>query len=162
MPAKAAIPLIRLDDLRDPRIAAFMEEHLQDMRATSPPESVHALDMDKLRQPDIRFWSVWLPDGHGETLVGTGAIKRLDHQHAELKSMRTSTHFRGQGLARLLLDHIVGQARAMGYRRLSLETGTQPFFAPAHQLYLGYGFEECGPFGSYRLDPHSRFMTRLL
>lgn len=162
MDARAALPRIRLDDLSDPRIAAFMEEHLQDMRATSPPESVHALDMDKLRQPEIRFWSVWLPDGHGESLACTGAIKRLDGQHAELKSMRTGARFRGQGLARLLLDHIVGQARAMGYQRLSLETGTQPFFAPAHQLYLGYGFQDCTPFGSYAPDPNSRFLTLLL
>jgi putative acetyltransferase len=162
MDARTAIPRIRLDDLSDPRIAAFMEEHLQDMRATSPPESVHALDLEKLRQPDIRFWSVWLPDGHGETLACTGAIKRLDDRHAELKSMRTGTRFRGQGLARLLLDHIVGQAGSMGYHRLSLETGTQPFFAPAHQLYLSYGFEDSPPFGSYTRDPNSRFLTLLL
>jgi putative acetyltransferase len=162
MDARAAIPRIRLDDLSDPRIATFMEEHLQDMRATSPPESVHALDMDKLRQPDIRFWSVWITDTQGEALAGTGAIKRLDDRHAELKSMRTGARFRGQGLARQLLDHIVGQARSMGYQRLSLETGTQPFFAPAHQLYLGYGFEDCAPFGSYAPDPNSRFLTLLL
>ena len=162
MDARAALPRIHLDDLSDPRIAAFMEEHLQDMRATSPPESVHALDMDKLRQPEIRFWSVWLPDRHGEALACTGAIKRLDERHAELKSMRTGARFRGQGLARLLLNHIVGQARAMAYQRLSLETGTQPFFAPAHHLYLGYGFEDCAPFGSYAPDPNSRFLTLLL
>jgi len=162
MDARAALPRIRLDDLSDPRIAAFMEEHLQDMRATSPPESVHALDMDKLRQPDICFWSVWLPQGRDETLVGTSAIKRLDDRHAELKSMRTGARFRGQGLARQLLDHIVGQARSMGYQRLSLETGTQPFFTPAHQLYLGYGFRDSAPFGSYAPDPNSRFLTLLL
>jgi putative acetyltransferase len=162
MDARTTIPRIRLDDLSDPRIAAFMEEHLQDMRATSPPGSVHALDLDKLRQPDIRFWSVWMPHGQGEALACTGAIKRLDDWHAELKSMRTGTHFRGQGLARLLLDHIIGQARSMGYQRLSLETGTQPFFAPAHRLYLGYGFEDCAPFGSYTRDPNSRFLTLLL
>jgi putative acetyltransferase len=162
MDSRAAKPRIRLDDLSDPRIVAFMEEHLQDMRATSPPWSVHALDMDKLRQPGILFWSVWLQQGPDETLVGTGAIKRLDDQHAELKSMRTGARFRGQGLARLLLDHIVAQARSMGYQRLSLETGTQPFFAPAHQLYLGYGFQDCAPFGSYAPDPNSRFLTLLL
>ncbi len=162
------LPLhIRLDDLNDPRIARFMEEHLQDMRATSPPESVHALDLDKMRDPSVHFWSAWLPaeatggasDGW---LVGTGAIKRLDAQHAELKSMRTAVAFRGHGIARQLLLHILAQARALGLQRLSLETGTQPFFAPAHRLYLAEGFEPCGPFGSYTLDPNSRYLTMTL
>nr|WP_315849163.1 GNAT family N-acetyltransferase [uncultured Rhodoferax sp.] len=160
-----ALPLhIRLDDLSDPRIARFLEEHLQDMRATSPPESVHALDLDKLREPSVHFWSAWwpsdaAPDG---TLVGTGALKRLDAQHAELKSMRTVATFRGKGIARQVLLHILEQARALGFQHLSLETGTQPFFAPAHQLYLSQGFQSCGPFGSYTLDPNSRYLTRAL
>jgi putative acetyltransferase len=156
---------IRLDDLSDPRIAQFLEEHLQDMRATSPPESVHALDLSKLRDPSIHFWSAWLPAEKGSlvgTLVGTGAIKRMDAQHAELKSMRTAAAFRGQGIARQVLLHILEQSRALGLQRLSLETGTQPFFAPAHQLYLAHGFEPCGPFGSYTLDPHSRYLTMTL
>jgi putative acetyltransferase len=156
---------IRLDDLSDPRIAQFLEEHLQDMRATSPPESVHALDLSKLRDPSVHFWSAWLPTQSGSpdgTLVGTGAIKRLDAQHAELKSMRTSTAFRGKGIAKQVLQHILEQARALGIRRLSLETGTQPFFAPAHKLYLAHGFEPCGPFGSYALDPNSRYLTMAL
>ena len=165
-----SLPLhIRLDDLSDPRIALFLEEHLQDMRATSPPESVHALDLSKLRDPSVHFWSAWLPAEHGpldgtldSTLVGTGAIKRLDAQHAELKSMRTAAAFRGQGIAKQVLLHILEQSRALGLQRLSLETGTQPFFAPAHQLYLAHGFEPCGPFGSYTLDPHSCFLTMAL
>ncbi len=160
-----ALPLhIRLDDLSDPRIAIFLEEHLQDMRATSPPESVHALDLSKLRDPSVHFWSAWCPTegASNGTLVGTGAIKRLDAAHAELKSMRTAAAFRGRGIARQLLLHIVDQARAQGLQRLSLETGTQPFFAPAHQLYLAHGFEPCGPFGSYTLDPHSRYLTLAL
>jgi len=155
---------IRVDDLSDPRIADFLEAHLRDMRATSPPESVHALDLSKLRHPDVRFWSAWLPGENSSdgTLVGTGAIKRLDAQHAELKSMRTAASLRGKGIAKQILLHIVEQARALGFQRLSLETGTQPFFAPAHQLYLTHGFLPCGPFGSYTPDPHSRFMTMAL
>lgn len=156
---------IRLDDLSDPRIAIFMEEHLQDMRATSPPESVHALDLSKLRDPSIHFWSAWLPTDSGAldgTLVATGAIKRMDEQHAELKSMRTAASFRGKGIATQMLRYILAQARALGIQRLSLETGTQPFFAPAHQLYLAHGFAPCGPFGSYTLDPHSRYLTMAL
>jgi putative acetyltransferase len=156
---------IRLDDLSDPRIEAFMQEHLKDMRATSPPESVHALDLSKLRDPSVHCWTAWLPSPSGTsdgTLVGTGAIKRLDAQHAELKSMRTAAGFRGQGFAKQVLLHILAQARAMGFARLSLETGTQPFFVPAHQLYLAHGFEPCGPFGSYTLDPNSRYLTMAL
>ena len=156
---------IRLDDLRDPRIEQFMEEHLRDMRATSPPESVHALDMARLRQPEIRFWTAWLPDETAPApgrLVGTGALKHLDDGHAELKSMRTAASVRGQGVGRAVLDHILGQAVDLGYQHISLETGSQPFFEPTHQLYLRYGFADCAPFGSYGPDPHSRFMSRTL
>ncbi len=154
--------MIRLDDLSDPRIEAFMQEHLVDMRAVSPPESVHALDMDQLRQPNIAFWSAWLTGGDGDMLVGTGALKRLDAGHAELKSMRTSTRHRGRGIARQLLNHLLQEARARDFARVSLETGTQPFFEPARQLYLQNGFVECGPFADYCLDPYSFFMTRTL
>ena len=154
--------LIRLDDLSDPRIEAFMQEHLTDMRAVSPPESVHALDMGQLRQPDIAFWSAWLPEAEGNMLVGTGALKRLDAHHAEVKSMRTSAQHRGHGIASHLLNHLLQEARTRGFSRLSLETGTQPFFEPARQLYLQNGFVACGPFAKYGPDPHSFFMTRTL
>ncbi|MBV7539826.1 GNAT family N-acetyltransferase [Acidovorax sp. sic0104] len=159
----AALPAplqIRLDDLSDPRIEAFMQEHLQDMYAASPPESVHALDMDQLRQPGIAFWSAWLAHADGDTLVGTGALKRLDADHAELKSMRTSARHRGQGIARQVLAHLLQEARARGFSRVSLETGPQPFFEPARQLYFQHDFVECGPFADYVPDPYSFFMTR--
>ena len=151
---------IRLDNLRDPRIETFMQEHLVDMRAVSPPESVHALDMAQLRQPDIAFWSAWLQEDDGDTLVGTGALKRLSATHAELKSMRTSARHRGQGIARQVLDHLLQEARARGFTRVSLETGAQPFFEPARQLYFQHDFVECGPFADYGPDPYSFFMTR--
>lgn len=156
---------LRLDDLSDPRIATFMEEHLQDMRATSPPESVHALDMDQLRRPEIRFWTAWLPDDAEPApgrLVGTGALKHLSDEHAELKSMRSAESLRCLGVGRAILEHILGQAVDLGYQRVSLETGSQPFFEPAYQLYRRYGFTDCEPFGSYGPDPNSRFMTREL
>jgi putative acetyltransferase len=156
---------IRLDDLSDPRIAAFMEEHLQDMRATSPPESVHALDMSQLRRPEIRFWTAWLPHEKEPApgrLVGTGALKHLSAEHAELKSMRSAESLRGLGIGRAVLEHILGQAVDLGYQRVSLETGSQPFFEPAYQLYRRYGFTDCDPFGGYGPDPNSRFMTREL
>jgi putative acetyltransferase len=152
--------LIRLDDLSDPRIAVFLEEHMQDMRSASPPECVHALDLAALRQPGISFWSAWLVDEEGaETLAGTAAIKRLDEGHAELKSMRTAATLRGRGLARAMLVHVQSQARLQGFRRLSLETGPQPFFAPARGLYQREGFLPCPPFGSYEEDPYSYFMS---
>ena len=150
---------IQLDaELRDPRIAAFLEEHLADMRRASPPESVHALDLGALRQPGIRFWTAWF----GETLVATAALKRLDQQHADLKSMRTTAALRGQGIAARMLAHVMAEARALGHARLSLETGSQPFFAPARALYARHGFQACGPFGDYAADPNSHFMTRAL
>jgi putative acetyltransferase len=153
---------IRLDDLRDPRIAAFLEEHLADMRRVSPPESVHALDLEGLRRPEIRFWSAWTDEAAGEVLAGTVALKRLDDGHAELKSMRTVEHLRGQGVAARLLAHALAEARAAGHTRMSLETGSQPFFAPARALYGRHGFEACAPFCDYTDDPASHFMTRML
>jgi putative acetyltransferase len=154
-----ALPLlIRRDDLRDPRIAVFLEEHIRDMRAVSPPESKHALDLDGLRQPDIRFWSAW---DEGQ-LVGCGALKLLDDTHGELKSMRSAASHRGRGVGRQMLLHILGEARATGLHRLSLETGAMPFFAPARALYAAHGFAACAPFGAYRADPNSVFMTLAL
>ncbi|MDA8450465.1 GNAT family N-acetyltransferase [Acidovorax sp. NCPPB 3859] len=160
--AATAALRIRLDDLSDPRIAVFLEEHLADMRRVSPPESVHALDLDGLRRPEIRFWSAWLETPHGDQLAGTVALKRLDAGHAELKSMRTATALRGQGIAARMLAHALAEARAAGHARISLETGSQPFFAPARALYARHGFEDCAPFGSYGPDPASHFMTRAL
>lgn len=153
---------IRLDDLSDPRIAAFLEEHLRDMRRVSPPESVHALDLDQLRQPGIRFWTMWEHHGNGDALLGTGALKALDAMHAEVKSMRTLSTRRGQGLGSVMLQHLMAQARASGITRLSLETGSQDFFGPARALYERHGFVSCEPFGDYRPDPNSAFYTRTL
>ena len=153
---------IRLDDLRDARIARFLEEHLADMRRVSPPESVHALDLEGLCRPEIRFWSAWTHDDQGEALAGTVALKRLDDGHAELKSMRTATHLRRRGVAAQLLAHALAEARTAGHTRMSLETGTQSFFAPARALYARHGFVSCPPFGDYGPDAPSWFMTRSL
>jgi putative acetyltransferase len=149
---------IKIDDLRGPEIAALLEEHLRDMALHSPPESVHALDLDKLRQPDISFWTAW---ENGE-LLGCGALKALDSTHGEIKSMRTSSAHLRKGVAAAMLQHIVNEAQRRGYRRLSLETGSMAAFAPAHQLYARFGFRNCAPFASYIEDPYSLFMTREL
>lgn len=143
------------DDLSGPEIRALLEEHLQSMHALSPPESVHALDLDRLRQPDISFWCAW----EGPLLLGCGALKQLDATHGEVKSMRTPAALRRRGAGRALLAHIVAEARARGYERLSLETGTGEGFEAAHRLYLSAGFEPCGPFASYVEDPFSAFMS---
>ncbi len=155
---------IRRDDLSDPRIAAFLEEHLADMRRVSPPESVHALDLDQLRQPHILFFSAWDDENASPaaTLLGTGAITLLDATHGEIKSMRTHTAWRCQGLAGRLLQHLVDKARTHGLQRLSLETGAEDFFAPARALYQRHGFVPCPPFEGYWDDPNSRFFTRTL
>lgn len=147
-----------MDDLSGPEIARFLSEHVQEMRSITPLESKHALDLDTLRQPGITFWTV-LDD---DTLVGCGAIKRLDDVHAELKSMRTATRRKRSGIASLLLGHIITEARSMGFSRLSLETGSAEFFLPARRLYEKFGFAYCEPFADYKLDPHSVFMTRTL
>ena len=149
---------IQTDDLSGPEIHALLEEHLANMYELSPPESVHALDLARLRSPDITFWTVW----DGPTLLGCGALRQLSPSHGEVKSMRTPTALRGRGAGRAVLQHIIGEARTRGYRRLSLETGSQPGFEPARSLYRRFGFTPCGPFGDYREDPNSVFMTLAL
>lgn len=149
---------IVIDDLSGPQVAGFLDEHVREMLSVSPPESKHALDLDGLRQPEVTFWTV----RDGDTLVGCGAIKRLDATHAEVKSMRTLPARKRSGVASLLLGHIISEAARMGLRRLSLETGSAGFFAPARRLYEKFGFEYCEPFGDYRPDPSSVFLTRAL
>ncbi|KAA9374576.1 GNAT family N-acetyltransferase [Microbispora cellulosiformans] len=146
------------DDLSGPEIAEFLEEHLREMRSVTPPESKHALDLDGLRRPEVTFWSVL----DGGAVVGCGAIKRLDEAHAELKSMRTAAARKRAGIASLLLRHILAEAGRMGFARLSLETGSEEHFLPARKLYEKFGFTYCEPFGDYRPDPLSVFMTRAL
>ena len=149
---------INLDDLSDPEIRALLEEHLRTMHSISPPESVHALDLDGLRKPGISFWTVW-SDGE---LLGCGALKALAPGHGEIKSMRTAEAHRRRGVARAVLAHIVQEARRRNYRRLSLETGSQLAFEPALRLYERFGFTYCPPFEGYAEDPNSVFMTMTL
>ena len=146
---------IEADDLSRREIHDLLDEHLRSMYELSPPESVHALDLDKLRKPDITFWSAW----DGSLLLGCGALKELDAKHGEVKSMRTPSAVRRRGAGRAILEHIVQVARSRGYERLSLETGSQDGFRPARTLYESFGFTRCGPFGDYAEDPNSAFMT---
>ena len=150
--------IIKLDDLRGAQIARLLQEHLQAMHAISPRASVHALDIEALRQPGISFWSVWEQDD----LMGCGALKEIDATHGEVKSMRTAAGHLRKGVARALLMRILEQAQARGYQRLSLETGSMQEFLPALALYRSFGFEFCGPFGPYAPDPNSVFMSKEL
>ena len=146
---------IKLDDLSGKDIIALLEEHLADMNATSPPESKHALDLDGLKTPQVKFWTIW----DGEKLAGCAAYKELDELHAEIKSMRTASDYRGKGVASMLLNYLIQDAQLSGYIRLSLETGSMDYFKPARELYRKHGFHFCQPFADYVEDPNSQFMT---
>ena len=132
--------------------------HTAAMHAETPPESIHMMDAAKLDHPDIRFFVL----REGGEAIGMGAIKRIDAHHAEVKSMHILAEWRGRGLARRMLDHLITDARAQGFARLSLETGVQPGFAPARALYAQAGFQVCGPFEGYEEDVNSVFMTTIL
>ena len=149
---------IKIDDLKGPEVYELLQEHLRSMALHSPPQSVHALDVEGLREPEITFWTVW---ESGE-LLGCGALKELDSRHAEIKSMRTAARHLRRGVARNLLSHILEEARRRGYGRLSLETGSMEAFEPARRLYADFGFTYCEPFADYVEDPYSVFMTREL
>jgi putative acetyltransferase len=146
----------RIDDLSGEPTRALIARHLSGMRATSPPESVHALDLDGLRGPDITFWSVWVK----KEIAGCGALKQLNSDHGELKSMRVADVFLRKGIGRALLEHLISEARTRGLKRLWLETGSSEPFVPALRLYESTGFIRCGPFNGYIDDPFSVFMTR--
>ena len=153
--AQFLIVHIELDDLSRDEIHTLLREHLDNMHELSPRESVHALDVMKLRGPDITFWTIW----DDSMLLGCGALKELTPEHGEVKSMRTPGALRRKGAGRAILAHIIAEARRRGYRRLSLETGSHEAFAPAQKLYESFGFSYCGPFGEYNPDPNSVFMT---
>jgi putative acetyltransferase len=146
---------IEAGGLDDPRVVDLLTRHVTRARAETAPGSAHALDLDGLRTPDLRFWSAW----EGDELVGVGALQRLADDHGEIKSMHTAEAARGRGVGSAILRHIITEARAAGMRRLSLETGSWSYFLPARALYARHGFVECGPFGNYQADPNSIFMT---
>ena len=157
-PLGHTLMLIRVDDLAGTEIRDLLEEHLRSMYELSPPESVHALDLAALRGPEVTFWTAWSE----RELLGCGALKELDPAHGEIKSMRTTSARRRTGVGRAMLEHIIAEARARSYGRLSLETGSMEAFAPARHLYERFGFTYCAPFADYTDDPNSAFMTRTL
>jgi putative acetyltransferase len=150
--------VIRQDDLSSVESQSIVREHMAAMLENTPLESVHALTLDKLRQAHLTFWTAWV----GFELCGCGALLSLDHKQGEVKSMRTREKFLRQGVGQAVLSHIVTEAQSRGWIRLSLETGSAASFAAARSMYMKNGFEICGPFGDYKLDPHSVFMTKQL
>lgn len=146
---------VELDDLSRAEVRALLREHVDDMYEITPPESVHALDLDELRAADVTFWTVW----EGQDLLGCGALRELSADEGEIKTMRTPARKRRRGAGRAILQHMVAEARARGYERLYLETGSMAAFAPARGLYESAGFVPCGPFGPYHEDPNLYFMT---
>ena len=149
---------IREDDLTGKKIADLLREHLENMHEITPPQSVHALDLEALRSPDITFWAAW----EGDELLGCGALKELDSRSGEVKSMRTAKAHRRRGVASKILEHIIKEALRRAYDCLNLETGAFPEFAPARTLYIRYGFEYREPFAQYVDDPNSVFMMKKL
>lgn len=146
---------VEIDHLEDEAVIQLLEEHLADMRATSPPESIHALDVESLKAPEITFWCA---RENGQPL-GCIALKQLNPLQAEIKSMRTTERSRGKGVGAVLLKHLLAEVVERGYQQVNLETGSQDFFKPARRVYERFGFEYCEPFGDYKLDPSSLFMT---
>lgn len=149
---------IRIDDLKSSAVIELLQDHLAAMEPTAPPESRHALDLEGLRSPEVTFWSMW----DGPELAGVGALKQLSREHAEIKSMKTAESYLRQGVASRMVRHILHEAKMRGYKRISLETGSMEFFAPARRLYSSFGFTPCPPFGPYVEDPNSVFMTKYL
>lgn len=150
--------VFRVDDLSGAATQALVKRHLEGMHASSPVCSVHAFDIDRLRQPGVTFWSGWI----GDEIACMGALKRLDPENGEIKSMRVADAYLGKGAGRAMLAHILAEARRAGLKTLWLETGSTPAFDPALKLYESAGFAFCGPFADYREDPFSRFMTLAL
>ena len=148
----------RVDELTASKSQALVRRPLEGMHANSPTDSVHAFDVDKLRQPRVTFWTGWVD----EEIAVMGALKRLDAESGEIKSMRVADAFLGRGAGRAMLEHILSEARAAGMKHLWLETGSTSAFDPAISLYKKAGFRFCGPFADYKDDPFSRFMTLAL
>jgi putative acetyltransferase len=146
---------ITIANLDDPRVRAILDRHVTRARAETGRGSAHALDHEALRAPDITLWAIW----DGDAVIGVGALKRMSDDHGEIKSMHTVEERRRSGAASAMLRHIIAAARDAGMSRVSLETGSWPYFVPARALYARFGFIECGPFGDYVPDPNSVFMT---
>jgi len=154
--------VLKPGDIDHAQVRALLIAHAASARAETAPDSAHALDPEAFRAENLHLWSGWLADTDisNEQLVAIGAWQQISPDHGEVKSMHTLAAVRGYGIAGMLLCKLIEEARAAGICRLSLETGSWPYFAPARDFYRRHGFAECGPFGAYQADPNSVFMTR--
>jgi putative acetyltransferase len=146
---------VRADDPRAADVRQLLERHLEFAKSTTPPEDVHAMEIEELAEPGVEFFSLRA----GGRVLGVGALKRLDDDHAEIKSMHTAEEARGRGVARAMLGHLLETARDGGFKRVSLETGSGDPFTPARTLYESAGFKPCDPFATYGQSPNSAYMT---
>ncbi|MCT2559261.1 GNAT family N-acetyltransferase [Tsuneonella sp. YG55] len=144
------------DDLTQPAVLALLQFHLDEMNRWSPADKVHAMAAERLRAPDVTFFSAW----DGAALASVGALRDLGAGRGELKSMRSAPDYRGRGAGRAMLDRLLDEARARGMTWLGLETGRPQAFRDAHALYAANGFAECAPFGDYVSDDFSLCMER--
>ncbi len=141
-----------------PEVSNLLKKHFIELRAASPIESVHVLDIPGLMVSSIKFWSLW----ENENLLGCGALKFLDKNHGEFKSIRVHDDYRGKGYGKRIVNHLIDNAKILRIKRLSIETGAGNFFAPARKLFESCGFKPCPPFAYYKEDINSLYLTKLL
>ena len=139
----------------DPQVNELLVNHFIELRSVSPEGSTHVLDIPGLKDPSIKFWSLW----ENEKLVGCGALKFLNEGHGEFKSIRIADKFRGKGLGARIIDHLISEAKKLNIKKLSIETGSGSFFSPARKLFQNCGFKTCEPFAHYKKDPNSCYFT---
>ena len=139
----------------EPRVNELLIKHFVELRSVSPEGSTHVLDIPGLKDPTIRFWSLW----DGEELVGCGALKLLEKDHGEFKSIRVADKFRGKGMGEKVISHLIYQAKEIGIKKLSIETGSGEFFVHARKLFEKFGFKSCKPFAHYKEDPNSCYFN---
>tara|TARA_B100000131_G_C18103561_1_gene606930 strand:- start:966 stop:1421 length:456 start_codon:yes stop_codon:yes gene_type:complete len=139
----------------DPKVNELLNKHFFELRSVSPEGSTHVLDIPGLKDPSIRFWSLW----ENDELIGCGAIKIFDNNHGEFKSIRVADKFRKSGVGEKIISHLIDRAKQIGIKKLSIETGAGDFFLPARKLFKKFGFISCKPFAHYKEDPNSRYYT---
>ena len=142
----------------NPEVNELLTKHFVELRAASPKGSAHVLDIPGLKEPSIKFWSLW----SDEKLIGCGALKFLDKEHGEFKSIRIHDNFRMQGQGVNVINHLINEAKTLKIKRLSIETGSSDFFIPARKLFKKTGFTVCEPFAHYKVDVNSVYLTMII
>ena len=133
----------------------LLRKHFVELRSVSPPGSTHVLDIDGLKVPSIKFWSLW----ENEKIIGCGALKFLNENHGEFKSIRVVDRYRGKGYGQKIITHLIGEAKKLNIEKISIETGSGEFFKSARNLFKKFGFKKCEPFAHYKIDSNSCYMT---